>query len=255
MTSRDRTIVVVLAVVAAIAAAWLLVISPKRDQASKLGDQIKAEQAQLTNAQSDVAAGEAARRAYATSYTALVRLGEAVPADDNVPSLIYQIQGAAHAADVDFRQLQLAPGSAGSASTAPASSSSATQASTAPLPPGATVGPAGFPIEPFTFSFQGNFFHLANFFGRLQRFVIASNKQVSVSGRLMTLNSISLSPGPKGFPQITASISATTYLVPAAQGLTNGATASSPGSSSTQQVSTPATSTPAPTAVVASPVR
>jgi hypothetical protein len=254
VTTRDRTILVVLGVAAVIAATWLLVVSPKRDQASKLGDQIKTEQAQLTTAQGQVAAGEAARQAYATSYTSLVRLGEAVPADDNVPSLIYQIQGAAHAARVDFRSLQLSGSS--SASAPPATSTGSTPTSTAPPPPGATAGPAGFPIEPFSFSFRGNFFHLANFLGRLEHFVSATNKRVSVSGRLMTLDAITLQAGPSGFPQIDASISATTFIVPAAQGLTNGATPASPApGSSTQQVSTPATSSPAPAAVVASPVR
>jgi hypothetical protein len=117
------------------------------------------------------------------------------------------------------------------------------------------VGPAGFPIEPFTFTFQGNFFHLANFFHRLQRFVVATNKRVSISGRLMTLNSFSLQPASQGFPQITAQISATTFLVPASQGLLNGATPAGPSSSATQQVSTPASASPAPTAVVAAPLK
>jgi hypothetical protein len=257
VTKRDRIVVAVVVALAAVLGSWLLVISPKRDQASKLGSQIKAEQAQLATAQGELASGEAARHAYASSYTALVRLGEAVPADDNVPSLIYQIQGAAQAARVDFRDLVLAPGASGpSAPATPVSSPSAAQAATATLPPGATVGPAGFPIEPFTFTFRGNFFHLANFFGRLQRFVSASNKRVLVSGRLMTLNGITLGPGPKGFPQIAAQISATTYLVPAAQGVVNGASPTGPSpSSSTQSVSTPSTPTPAPAAVVATPVR
>ena len=251
MTARDRRVIIVVGVLVAVAAAWLLVIAPKRSQASKLGAQVKSEQSQLDAARAQVAAGESAKSAYATSYTSLVRLGEAVPADDNVPSLIYQLQGAAGAAHVDFRSLNLTPGASGSSpAPAPAASSSsssssagsskpvsgapsspsAAQASTAGMPPGATVGPAGFPIEPFTFTFRGNFFHLADFFGRLERFVVASNQQLAVSGRLMTLNAISLGPATAGFPQITATISATTYLVPASQGLTNGATASGPGS-------------------------
>ena len=45
----------------------------------------------------------------------------------------------------------------------------------------------------------------------------------------MTLNAISLGPAQQGFPQITALISATTYLVPAAQGVMNGATPAGPG--------------------------
>jgi Tfp pilus assembly protein PilO len=255
MTTRDRIVLVVALAVAALAGSWFLVIQPKRSQASKLGDQVKSAQSQLASIQSEVAAGQAARRAYAGSYTSLVRLGEAVPADDNVPSLIVQIQGAASAAKVDFRTLVLSP-STSTAPTPPPSSPSATQSATATLPPGATVGPAGFPIEPFNFTFRGNFFHLANFVGRLQRFVVATNKQVAVSGRLMTLNAITLGPSPSGFPSIDAQVSATTYLVPAAQGETNGASPSGPaGNSSTQSVSTPAGSTPSPSAVVASPVK
>jgi hypothetical protein len=124
------------------------------------------------------------------------------------------------------------------------------------LPPGASIGPAGFPVEPFTFRFQGSFFHLADFFSRLQRFVVANNKRVSVSGRLMTLNGISFAPGPQGFPQITASISATTYLVPAAQGLLNGATPGAPSASTPgSTVSTSSTPAAPSTAVATPPLR
>jgi type II secretory pathway pseudopilin PulG len=256
VSKRDRIVIGVVAGLALVVGSWLLVIQPKRDQASKLSSQVNAEQTQLDTVRTKVAAGQAAKNAYASSYTTLVKLGEAVPADDNVPSLIYQIQGAAQAAKVDFRDLTLSPGSANGAASLPTSSTSASQVATAAVPPGATVGPAGFPIEPFNFSFRGNFFHLANFFGRLQRFVVATNQRVSVSGRLMTLNAITLGPGPQGFPQITASISATTYLVPATQGLLNGATPTGPSSQpGTQPVSTPTSSTPTPTAVVATPVR
>jgi hypothetical protein len=125
-------------------------------------------------------------------------------------------------------------------------------------------------VEPFSFTFQGSFFHLANFFERLQRFVVATDKRLSVSGRLMTLNAFSFSPGPQGFPQISASVSATTYLVPAAQGLTNGATPSGPSSTPTgQSVSsssgvsptpsgaspTPSSASATPTAAISAPVK
>jgi type II secretory pathway pseudopilin PulG len=229
MTGRDRMVIVIVAIAAAIIGSWLLVIQPKRSQASKLGAQVKTEQSQLVTAQSAVRDAEAAKSAFAGSYTAMARLGEAVPADDNVPSLIYQIQSAASASRVDFRDLTL---NGGSSAPGPAASASATQAATATLPPGATVGPAGFPIEPFTFTFRGNFFRLSQFLGRVQRFVVASNKKVSVSGRLLTLNAISLGAGPAGFPQITASIAATAYLVPASQGVLAGASASGPSSTS-----------------------
>jgi type II secretory pathway pseudopilin PulG len=268
MTARDRTVIIVVLVLVALGGSWLFVISPKRDQASKLGDQIKTAQSQLDSARTLLSSNESARATFARSYSVLVRLGEAVPADDNVPSLIYQLQSAATATRVDFRDLTLNPASGGaapvSAPTPPpgtpgasgsAAAVSATQAAAASLPPGAAVGPAGFPAEPFTFTFRGNFFRLSNFLGRVERFVVANNNGVSVSGRLMTLNGISLGPGPQGFPQIQASIAATTFIVPAAQGILNGASASAPAASGGQPVSTSAAPTGAPAAAITSPVR
>ena len=256
MSTRDRTILIAVITLVLVGAGWLMVIQPRRQQASKLGSQLSSAQAQLNTLRTQVAQDEAAKSAFQTNYASLARLGEAVPADDDVPSLVYQLQSAASASSVDFRGLQLAPGAGGSA-PAPASSPTAGQSATATLPPGATVGPAGLPIEPFTFTFTGNFFHLAAFFQRLQKFVVANNQHVWVSGRLMTLNTINLGAGPNGFPQIQASIAATTYLVPASQGLLNGATAAGPAAPSATSVSTtPTTSGPAaPAAAVTPPVR
>ncbi len=253
MTTRDRTIVAVIALVVAIAAPWLLVIQPKRSEAAKVQSQITAEQSQLSSIRTQLAAGEASRAAFATSYTSLVRLGEAVPTDDNTPSLIYQLQAASKASGVSFQSLTF---NAGSGASAPApSSSSSSQASAATLPPGVTIGTAGFPVEPFTFSFSGSFFHLANFFGRLQHFVVVNNQKLSVSGRLMTLNAISLGVGPAGFPQMLATINATTFLLPASQGLTAGATPAGPANTITQTVSTSRSSSAVPAAVITPPVR
>jgi hypothetical protein len=267
MTSRDRTVIVVVGVVIAIVAAWLIAIQPKRSEASKLGSQVSAAQSQVNSARATVTQDEAARATFARSYAEIARLGEAVPADDDVASMLVQLQNAASEARVDFRALTLQPES-GSSTPAPAppssssssssspstssssssnsnsSSSSTTPASTSPasaaaasatsagssLPPGAAVGPAGFPTENFTLTFQGNFFHLSDFFKRLEAFVRLTNRRVFVAGRLMTLNAITLGPGAGGFPEMDASISATTYLVPAAQGLTAGATPAGPPS-------------------------
>jgi len=246
VSHRDRTILGVVILLVALAGGWFLVIQPKRQQASKLGTQLASAQSQLSSVQALVAGDQAAKAAFPSNYTTLARLGEAVPANDNVPSLVYQLQNAASGAKVDFRGLQLNPAS----SSTTATSSSASQSATAALPPGAAVGPAGFPIEPFTFTFQGNFFHLSNFFNRLQKFVIATNKKVAVSGRLMTLNAINLQAAQAGFPQITATISATTYLIPQSQGLLDGATAAGPGGSSVS-VSSPSSgsSSSAPAAI------
>jgi hypothetical protein len=271
MSTRDRMILVAICLAVAIVAPYLLVISPERKQVSKLNTQVSSVQSQLQSVQAQLAAGKQAEASFASSYTTLVRLGEAVPTDDNTPSLIYQLHAAAKATHVDFDSLTFnagassgsapsnptpAGGSSSSSSSSSSSTSATAQSASTTLPPGATIGAAGFPVEPFTFTFGGNFFHLSDFLGRLQRFVTASNQRLSVSGRLMTLNAISLAPSSNGFPQITATISATTYLLPASEGLLNGATPAGPASSTTQTVSnsSPASSS-APPAVVTSPVK
>ena len=73
----------------------------------------------------------------------------------------------------------------------------------------------------------------------------------------MTINGISFAPGGTGFPQINATISATTYIVPATQGAFGGATPSGPAPSTTTQTqaSTSGASTGAPAAAITSPLR
>jgi hypothetical protein len=117
------------------------------------------------------------------------------------------------------------------------------------------VGAAGLPTEQFTFSIAGNFFHLADFFSRLQNFVTSRGSTLLISGRLMTINGINLSPGATGFPQISATISATTYIVPASQGAFGGATPAGPATAPQAQTSTSGSSTGSPAAAITSPLR
>ena len=249
---RDRLVVVVVCVIVAVIGAWILVIKPKQDQGDKLGAQVATAQRQLASATARIAAADADRAEYARNYSAVAALGEALPSDDDTASLVVELQNAATRAGVNFQSLALTSSGSTAAAATSSSSASTSQSVTATLPPGAAVGTAGLPTLPFTFTFQGNFFHLASFLGRLERFVVATNKKVSVSGRLMTLNGISFGAAQTGFPQISATISATTYLVPSTEGLTDGASPSGPaGSSSTQTVS--GTAGPAPAAATITP--
>jgi hypothetical protein len=232
MTARDRIMVLVLAIAGLAAAGWFLVLAPMRDEAASLGTQIDTQRQTLSAALSDIAAGEQARSHYARDYATVARLGAAVPEDDNVASLLVQVQHAASQTDVDFRSLKVGEGSGAAAPApappAPATGAPATQAATATLPPGASVGAAGFPTMPFAFTFTGDFFRMSDFIGRLERFLVVRNRRLSVSGRFMTIDGIGLNAAPGGFPRIQASVAATTYLLPPSQGLTGGATADGP---------------------------
>ena len=252
MTTRDRMLITVLAVVVLVGAGWFLVLAPQRQEADELAGQVSVQRTALSTALDEVAAGEAAKRSYPRNYETVARLGAAVPEDDNVASLLVQVEQAANATDIDFRTLKVGAGSGAATPPPPAAptdpAAAAAAGTPAPLPPGAVVGAAGFPTMPFSFTFTGDFFRLSDFLGRLERFLVVRNRSVSVNGRFMTVDGIALNAAPKGFPRIQASVAATTYLLPAEQGLTDGATSSGPapasGDSSGGVPTPPATVTP-----------
>lgn len=262
MTRRDGIVVAVIVALALVAGYWLLLLAPKRQEAAALGTQLSQETQRLQTAQTAIASGLAARRSYGSNYAAVAQLGEAVPSDDNVPSLVYQLDAAARAAHVDFRAVKLAQGAGGAATSAPKPSTSpspgtaaAAQSATATLPPGASVGPAGFPTMPFALTFDGSFFHMGDFFRRLDSFVNARNRQVAVGGRLLTVEGFALTAGSRGFPSVKASVATTAYLLPPTQGLSGGASPTSPSSAggSTQAASSSGSSSAAPAPATATP--
>lgn len=235
MTQRDRLMLFGALGIAVLVAGWFLVLTPRRDEAASLAEQVATQRQASETALADVAAGLAARREFGRYYATVARLGTAVPDNDNLPSLLFQVERAAQASQIDFRSLKVGQGS-GAAAPAPTPpvdpAAPATQATTATLPPGAAVGPAGFPTMPFSFEFDGDFSRLSNFVGRLERFLVVHNRKLAVRGRFMTIDGISLSAAAEGFPHIMASVAATTYLLPASEGLTDGATAAGPAGSS-----------------------
>jgi hypothetical protein len=263
VTSRDRTVALVVAAVALLGAFWFLALSPKRKDAADLGAKITDAQKRLDTARQSVATATAAQKRYDVDYAAIAKLGKAVPADDDVASLVFQLNHASQDAHIDFRSIKLnssgasapaaapavaqaaAVASAGgnnsssttstSSSTTPPPSSTpvagvpATQSAAAGLPPGSTVGSAGFPTMPFSFVFDGSFFNMEHFFDGIQRFATANGDNLTVRGRLLTVDSFALTASRFGFPKVKASINATAYLVPQSEGLTGGATPAGPG--------------------------
>jgi type II secretory pathway pseudopilin PulG len=292
MTARDRTVLIVVGLLALLGAFWFAVLSPKREEASRLTDAVAVEQQRLSTAVANAAAAEESKARYASDYATVARLGKAVPVDDQVPSLLYTLQTTAERYGVDFRNMSAesdgaAPASGSQASSAPplsqvatqggaasgtssgqATDSSAAAAGTqAPAASGAAasapVGAAGFTSVPFTFTFDGSYFNMERFLRAVDRLTIVDGQQVRIRGRLLTIDSVGLTAGSKGFPFVQAAVSATAFMLPAEQGLTAGATPQGPvpASSSTttappaQTGSTPASPAPAAAASIAGGTR
>ena len=244
MTTRDRNILLVLGGLAVLAAFWFLAIKPKRAEVQTLTGQIATQQSRLATAQATVSSGLAAKAAYPKDYATVAQLGKALPADDDLPSLLYQLDAESHGKHIDFESITRGASAAGSGSTSSdPTGAPATGASS--LPPGATVGTAGLATLPFSFTFTGSFFDLQKFIQGVQDFVRPEGQGIAVRGRLLTIDGVSLVPGGKDLSHLQAKIAATAYLAPSTTpAATTGTTpsATTPDSGATASTAAPTTS-------------
>jgi hypothetical protein len=228
MTTRDRIVLIAVIVGVVLVGGWLFVVSPERKQAAAVQAQVTTARSELETATTEAAGARAAERRYAAAYRSVVALGKAVPPTSEVPSLIVELEAAAGGSRVDFSSI--AASAAGS--TSAASSSAASAAS-----PAAAV----FTPMPFTFVFKGTYTTLARLLGRIEGFVaakpsggiVAAGRLLTIQGAAIAIESSSSKPvGPGAAPALTATVTATAYVLPASVGLTGGATLSAPSAAS-----------------------
>jgi hypothetical protein len=205
MSTRDRQLASLVAVVLVALAGWFLFVAPTRGQAGKLQTRISSEQSALTQAETEVSAGLSAESQYTTLVRQLRSIETAVPEDGQIPKLINELQAAAIRNRVGFQAVSLSSGS----STAGAPGSTSTAAASTP-----TGSSTTFPGESFSLQFTGRYFTIVNLLGAMARFVISDNQRFKATGRLLTISSVSFGAGKSGFPGVTASVAVSDYDVP-----------------------------------------
>jgi Tfp pilus assembly protein PilO len=262
MKGTDRNVLFVIPVVVLVMLLWFMMISPKREESSKLDQEIGTLEGSIAEQEQISAGAEEARLEFPKYYGRLVVLGKAVPEEADSASLLVQLNSIAAGSNIAFDSIEISAGasatgaeapapaappaegteeappaegtpattdtSSAAAATTSASAASggvaapATETAAASLPIGATVGPAGLPIMPYTLTFSGGFFDMANFFDGVDRLVNFSDKSdmVVANGRLVTVDGFVI----KGAaPLLETKLAVTTYITPAEQGLTGGA--------------------------------
>ncbi len=236
MTRSNKILLAVVAVGAAFAAYYFLVLAPQREEITRLDGEIAAQQAAVEQARLMLATYEEAKASYKTNYATLARLGKAVPADDDIRSLMVQLEATADRSAVAFNGIELS-NSSGSSDGADAGAGELASA------PGAIPVAGGvLSAMPFSFSFQGEYFDLQAFLARLEHFVTLTNSKLDSTGRLLRLESIQISPSGEGFPEMDAEINAASYMVPPVQGVP-GADNAAPSAGTTQSTTTAASAT------------
>jgi len=223
-----RLLLLVVVAVAAVGGYWKLALAPKRAEAAKLDQDVAVAEAQLVQTQNLIATYEGAQKEYKANYATMVRLGKAVPTDDDMRSLMVQLDTSAKRSGIDFDTINLnASGSGG-----------ATAGVSAPTTPGA-ISTGAFSAMPFQFTFTGSFATLGSFFSRLESFVTLKGEKIDVRGRLLRVESLKLQPAQDGWPGLQADVGASAYIVPE----TTVVAAATPSTPSTTTAATPSAGT------------
>ena len=246
MSSTNAVIVAVVAVAVLVGAFWMLALSPKKDEAKKLGTQVENLEAELSQHRAEADEAAEAREGFSGDYQQLVSLGKAVPGDDDTPSLLVQVNRIARSSHVKFGSLLLTAEKGAGAEAAPSAPTteeesapvSPTEAAASLMPLGASIGTAGLGVMPYQLTFEGDYFHMADFIHGLDSMVKTTDSNVAVDGRLITIDGFTFKAAEEGFPMLEATVSVTTYVTPPEQGVTAGATPSGPEPATATQAST-----------------
>jgi hypothetical protein len=240
MTTRDRLMLIGIAVLAVLAGGWYTTVVPEREDASKVSAEVQSARQKLTSAEAQASEALGAQARYSSAYTSLVTLGQAVPASAETPALIYTLDEASHSHDIQFSSIT--NGTSGSGSSSSASSSGSSSGTTT-----SAAQSAGLAQQPFTFVFGGSFIDLSKLLNQLEGFtVLTSSGPLRVSGRLLTIDSVTLAPNASEVAnasakakssKLTGTITATAYVLPAGASALGGASASGPAGAQSQSAS------------------
>jgi hypothetical protein len=250
---RDLYILSVVAAVIVFGGYWMLLLSPKRKDLSKLDKQVADKQQAVDDAKAKAQSYTQAKVNYRAIYASMAKLGKAAPSegsvDDDVPSLLLQVNHGADITRTNFdtftpadsgAQPSQSASSGGSAGTGTSGSSAPSAAgpgdgsgaqsggdSTAAASSTLTLSQVGY-----SYSFEGSFYDLEDMINYLTNLVRVNGKRLKITGRLIAIQSIDFTLDEGG---VKADIGVTSYTVPAGQSLLGGATPQGPAGSSGQQ--------------------
>jgi Tfp pilus assembly protein PilO len=268
LTDRDRKIIMALIPIVAIVAYWFLLLAPKRQEASKIRDQLSQAQAVRDTAQQKASQLSGAKRSFAADYATVIRLGKSIPASVDMPSLLVQLDRAARGTGIKFtdvkagtRTASTTPAPASTGSTPPSGGTGPTAQGAPPAQSGpgqaaqgasnavgsangsnaaaaGTPGAAGATggdatSAPGLETIPLDFEFRGSFFD-LADFFHRMKRFVRVANNHIVIRGRLMTinsfsfDSSEAFPQIKAQVSATVYLAPKAQGVDAGATPQGP---------------------------
>ncbi len=186
MKKRDIGILIGLAIVVFLVAWWFLIIGPKRDDAATKEATYQTEKATYDQSYARVQRIDEERAAAGQATSDLLKLNKLIPLDNQVPSMIVELQATANEAGIKFLKI---------------------------VPNAAVAGTGGGTIVPFELNFQGQYYDVNDFLYRVENFARMEGNDVTVSGRLISVATLQLvEPEAGAFPEVLVKMGANAYM-------------------------------------------
>ncbi len=135
LSDRDRKIVLAIVPILVLVAYWFLLFAPKREEAATASKELTKQTERRDSARTAANAARGAKTDFAADYSEIVRLGKAIPASVDMPSLIVQLDRAAEGTSIRFTRVATGERDA-AATAAPASTTPAPADGSAPVEAG-----------------------------------------------------------------------------------------------------------------------
>jgi Tfp pilus assembly protein PilO len=170
-----------IAIVMVAAVAYMVVIRPKRAEAGRLDEQIAEMQTKVSAAR---LASRPQKADTAIKVADVFEVSKAMPDNADMPGIILDLNSVAEATGIKFLSIQ----------------------------PAAPTPKTGYSAIGITLTFEGNYFDLTDFLFRLRNLVAVRDGRLVSSGRLFTLDTLSMKEGKNGFPDINAGLTVSAYV-------------------------------------------
>jgi hypothetical protein len=105
LSDRDKKLLIFILPIAVLGAFWFLLLSPMRDKAAQAEQDAIAQEERRDQAEAQVSQASAAQTDFAADYGEIVRLGKAIPAQVDMPSLLVQLEAAAEGTSIRFTKI------------------------------------------------------------------------------------------------------------------------------------------------------
>ncbi len=162
-------------------AGYMVVVSPKKAEAARLGEEVAAANAELIAAR---AAAQAQGDKQPIAVADIFRLATAMPSSPDMPGILLELSRIAEETGIHFKSIT----------------------------PQSALVVGAYQSVPIDVTFDGSFYALSDFLFRLRTLVSVRRGELHAAGRLFSVESVEFAESGDGFPMLGASLKLQAYV-------------------------------------------